>query len=71
MRRFTVVLSGLAALVLLDPAVTAWAERQQATHLAQHSALAVCGILLALTARPLPRRTKAARKEAAPVAAGS
>ncbi len=52
MRRALLVLGGLIALGLLDPAVTAWAARQPGLHLAQHVALAACGLVMAFGARP-------------------
>jgi hypothetical protein len=52
MRRAMLLASGLLALALLDPAVTAWVERQPGLHLGQHVALALCGLLMALGVRP-------------------
>ncbi|MDA8346259.1 MAG: hypothetical protein M0Z66_12355 [Thermaerobacter sp.] len=65
------LLGGLVALFLLDPAVTAWAGKPQATHLAQHVAPLACGVLLALAARPAPHRAPAARRTDEPSTAPS
>lgn len=58
MRNLWLGVLGLLALALLDPGVTAWAERSALTHDAQHVALAVCGAAFALVAHSRSRPEK-------------